>query len=64
MKATGDTPTVATQKGPPKVKLPPFQAFDVSSGDTVRPVLIGKTSGIESHFCSSYRSIAYDNPAG
>ena len=40
MKATGDTPTVATQEGPAKVKLPPFQAFDVSSGDTVRPVLI------------------------
>ncbi|CAK0738483.1 hypothetical protein CVIRNUC_001049 [Coccomyxa viridis] len=37
VKATGETPTVATQEGPAKVKLPAFQAFDVSSGDTVTP---------------------------
>ena len=53
MKATGEDPTVATQDGPPKVKLPAFQAFDVSSGDTVRAMLIVITSVLRSHFCFS-----------
>ena len=54
LKATGDTPTVATQKGPPKVELPPFQAFDVSSGDTVRTDFRDITSVVPPCFPSSY----------
>ena len=64
MKATGETPTVATQEGPAKVKLPAFQAFDVSSGDTVQPVLIRITSVLRSQFCSFYCFFACDTPTG
>ena len=35
-KVTADTPTVAIKEQPSQAKLPPFQAFEVSTGKTVR----------------------------
>ena len=35
-KVTRDTPTVATKEQPSQAKLPSFQAFEVSTGKTVR----------------------------
>ena len=64
MKATGETPTVATQEGPAGIKLPAFQAFDVSSGDTVRPVLTGIPSVSQGHLCSSSCFPSCDYHAG